>query len=667
QIAGIELNEEAIRIAAFSLYLAVLHYQNPPDILKHIKKGKKLPYLIFNDKSGETHLNILLQSNAFNTERVSSVFPEKQFDAIVGNPPWGSADKKKEDGKSSIEWFSRFKKPTSDNEYSQMFLWLASDLLKENGVCGMLVSSGILLKNSDTSNVFKQSFLKSITLQEVANFIHTRHIFFKGADSPFLAIKFQNKKPSPASIIHYWTFRQTKQVENTEVVVLDKNDFKFFRYSDTYINDIWKTYYWGNQKDLSLINSLRINEILESYEEIKSINYRRKRRQGYIVGKKDENRIDSGWLKGYKAIKNEHFKSKYGSIDFSIPLTSIPDKVKETGQEENYYGLRLLIKDGIASKGHFISRLEEQTYAFRDTINCIRLESNKKEDYKIVLAILWSSLSRYFYFLTASRWGVWHDDILLNEILKLPIAFPEDDKLKNNIISIVDTLREGNFRADNTQSIQAKLYESTGTDSNLKTVSELEAELDEAIFELYNLTQSEIDLVKDRCKYDIDFFYNKSKSIAVQPIHKASLDISDFDNSDRINDIIEYETIIGAYIDTFKNLWKSELEDQNESLHCKVFTYYNSPMLALVFTPQNNKYFENNFEIDQVENSNALKSALTLLEESTNTKYSDKIYIEGIIRAKTKNYIFIIKRNQKRLWTKTEARIDAEATMLLPI
>ncbi|MCI0471474.1 MAG: N-6 DNA methylase, partial [Candidatus Aminicenantes bacterium] len=47
QIGGIELNEEAVRITAFSLYLAFLHYQEPPDILQQIKDGNKLPNLIY--------------------------------------------------------------------------------------------------------------------------------------------------------------------------------------------------------------------------------------------------------------------------------------------------------------------------------------------------------------------------------------------------------------------------------------------------------------------------------------------------------------------------------------------------------------------------------------------------------------------------------------------
>jgi hypothetical protein len=41
QIAGIDINEEAVRVAAFSLYLAFLHYQEP----REINDERRLPYL----------------------------------------------------------------------------------------------------------------------------------------------------------------------------------------------------------------------------------------------------------------------------------------------------------------------------------------------------------------------------------------------------------------------------------------------------------------------------------------------------------------------------------------------------------------------------------------------------------------------------------------------
>jgi len=41
QIAGMDINEEAVRVAAFSLYLAFLHYQEP----REINEERRLPFL----------------------------------------------------------------------------------------------------------------------------------------------------------------------------------------------------------------------------------------------------------------------------------------------------------------------------------------------------------------------------------------------------------------------------------------------------------------------------------------------------------------------------------------------------------------------------------------------------------------------------------------------
>ncbi len=43
---------------------------------------------------------------------------------------------------------------------------------------------------------------------------------------------------------------------------------------------------------------------------------------------------------------------------------------------------------------------------------------------------------------------------------------------------------------------------------------------------------------------------------------------------------------------------------------------------------------------------------------------SERIYIDGMTRIVGENDIAIIKRNDRRLWTRTAAREDAEATQL---
>src|SRR5207244_12365289 len=71
QIAGMDINEEAVRVAAFSLYLAFLHYQAP----REINDERRLPHLKWvseeerilreKKKPGGQFFDILLHANSF--------------------------------------------------------------------------------------------------------------------------------------------------------------------------------------------------------------------------------------------------------------------------------------------------------------------------------------------------------------------------------------------------------------------------------------------------------------------------------------------------------------------------------------------------------------------------------------------------------------------------
>lgn len=442
QIAGIELNEEAVKITAFSLYLAFLNCLTPPDILLQIKKGKRLPHLIYSGSKNvnEEYFDILIQANAFQTEQPDddislNKFKSNHADVVVGNPPWGSPAVDDIEARTALsiamKWCEDRQYPTSDMELSQAFLWRAYELLKDNGTAGMLVSSGILLKQSIKSNIFKQKWINSITLREVGNFVHVRDVFFNGAISPFVSVIFDKAEPHPNSFIDYWTARRTKIIENTKSVILDKTDFKFLSYTDTRASDLWKIFYFGNHRDLSLINKLRLNPTLESFEFIPENG--KPRRQGFIEGNK---KLPSDWLKNYLELPANCFHDRYSTINFDKVLIEVPNKVKERGPQHIYEGKRLLIgkvSQKTIPKGQLIARIETAKFCFRNTINCIKLKEEFSDYYELVLGILWSSLARYYFFMTSSKWGVWHDQVYSDEILKLPIMLPHDDELKKEI------------------------------------------------------------------------------------------------------------------------------------------------------------------------------------------------------------------------------------------
>jgi len=91
QITGIEINEDAARITAFSLNLALLNYLEPPSIIEQINKKNKLPNLIdFGNSIDEQHFNIIKNDNAFGLD-ISDL---GNFDVIIGNPPGAKCRRK---------------------------------------------------------------------------------------------------------------------------------------------------------------------------------------------------------------------------------------------------------------------------------------------------------------------------------------------------------------------------------------------------------------------------------------------------------------------------------------------------------------------------------------------------------------------------------------------
>ncbi len=121
QIAGIEVNGEAASVTAFSLYLSMLHYLEPPAIFRQIELGNKLPNLVSGACQSANHFHCILPGSAFDTEFINSNplrmerFGEGCADIVVGNPPWGAPGKKadtvsKERHNQIVKWcnYGRF-------------------------------------------------------------------------------------------------------------------------------------------------------------------------------------------------------------------------------------------------------------------------------------------------------------------------------------------------------------------------------------------------------------------------------------------------------------------------------------------------------------------------------------------------------------------------------
>ena len=525
QIAGIDVNPEAVRVAAFSLYLALLHYHEPRDILQH-----KLPNLTYDKDRAETdsnqHFDILVASDAFDfDETIKDEAVRRRFgtgctDVVVGNPPWGDLEEPGLEEKSkAMQWCESRGRSVGGKELSQSFIHRALDLLKDSGRAGLLISTGVFFKRYKPTRVFRRQWLTAATLENVTNFAAVRDTFFSGPShkegsiAPFASVVFEKRKPARSSRFAYWSAKKSTFIERVQAVVLSRADVNIVQQDELLSNDdLWKVYWWGGHRDRALLDALRLETPLVKVVDPTDDHPERFCRGYQPTGTP---RVASDWLAEYRELPTKRF-NRYGPIPTDA-FVSVPESVFRRGLREVYEGTRLLIKRGITEKGNangiIVARLETGPFCFRDSIHGVRLKGIAEGESEVLLGIILSSLTRYYLFMTSGTWGMWHHEIKRETIERIPVRLPSETKLRERIVSVVRELRSydpgkyGLFdpHGRSEEAVHAKL-------------TKLEGELDEAVFELYELAESERDLIRDMCRVGLDLLYRGMKSSALKPV-----------------------------------------------------------------------------------------------------------------------------------------------------
>jgi len=303
------------------------------------------------------------------------------------------------------------------------------------------------------------------------------------------------------------------------------------------------------------------------------------------------------------------------------------------------------VTEAHGANGRVEARLEYQPYCFRNSIQGLNVNDAEDWERKVLICIIWSSLARYYYFMTASSWGTWHHELHLEEAMGLPIRFPQDTELRSEIVDVVNTLMNWPvFTGQNPLELQ-------------KQVAPLERRLDNAIFELYELAEAERDLVLDLCEVNLEFLYRHRKSYAAQPLERYPLA-----PQGTINDLPadrEHEKGLEGYLYTFLKFWNRFIPEGE--FRWRVIRPSRVPMIAVVFTTQEvGDILPSTTTTDDEEWHEALKQCSDALKQPV----SRRIYVDSMVRVVTDTEIYIIKRDERRLWTRSMVCEDAEGTLV---
>lgn len=616
-IYGIEINADAIKVAAFSLYLALLDYLNP----RTLWQDKKFPYLIFdpeNDDKSKQGKNLFRMSSL----EKEGLFNNINYDLIVGNPPFKRGDLPTQDRKY-------LQKLDFAQEYVLAFLHRATELCP-NGQIALVAASKILFNTTSGYRNFRNFLFNKSYVEAVYNFSALRKTkreyggnLFASAVGPACVLFYQAKKPAmPSKKLLYCspkTFLKNRLVDGVAIDVFDVKYIPREESSDAN-SKIWKVAMWGTERDFALIK--RLSDFTSLDTELKK---KKNERWNMGVGLQTSNPNDKpdDDICKIPHIDAEVIERYYSRKENTI---SIDTKMfRRLGCKEAYFAPHILIKEGQSNK-RFCASFLNYDCSFTSTV--FGISSKDSNTLKAITAYLNSSFSSYFLFLIASSWGVERERVKPNEIFLLP-ALPFFAE-KEHILALSKKVDE---------ITHLKKKEVLGADSQVLAV---EQEIDEIIFKCLNLNAKDKILIKDSLEYVIDLFQEGENSSAYKRVAISDIEKYAKQLCTELNDVLQYAS-------------------DNTIVSAKVYeTAFNSPLTLVSITFS--KKLKNTL-VEKVSNSNKLTNLLKQIDDYSFEKHSESIYFRKVIKYFDNDTIYLIKPNEKRFWSRSTAMNDADEIM----
>ncbi|MDC7812974.1 HsdM family class I SAM-dependent methyltransferase [Sphingomonas koreensis] len=323
RVRGVDLEEGAVELAAFSLCLSLCDALEPEEIRASVK--------LFPPLADAT----LHWSCFFEAKEKGLV--QAPVAAIVGNPPFESS-LTTEAAKRSYAAYVQEHGALADKQLAYLFLHEAMELLEDDGILAMVEPSGFLYNQNALA--FRQSFFSRWRVREILDFVSVRGLFRKGeADPKIVAVIAEATKPAPDGQILHAVFRRNGRATAEQGFDIDYYDLYWLRNADAEASrDIWRANLLGGSRARDLIERLRAFPTLRDFAVARGWDFG----EGYIAGLKGISR-PAEHLIG-KPLLPTSALSEHG-LDTHF-LDTVPDRpIKDTKTEKRFTPPYLLVKE----------------------------------------------------------------------------------------------------------------------------------------------------------------------------------------------------------------------------------------------------------------------------------------------------------------------------------
>jgi type I restriction-modification system DNA methylase subunit len=504
-IYGVDVDTQAVEVTKLSLLLKVLedesgesldsqmklfHDRVLPDLDRNIQCGNSLIGPDFDD--GELKLNDEAKEriNPFDWQAgFPQVFKAGGFDAVIGNPPWGS------DIDKYLKYFHAIYPATTQEHTDSFKLFIERSIsLLTTGGCNALIVPSTILRQSRLKDV-RALLLKN----EILSLVDLGENVFKGVVAPSCIFVVRRAKAAPSHKVSVFNLSALPDSQKAELLAsVGQADIS-----------VKQTEFLGNP-DLAFVVGRKAYQapvaLLGEFDDLEckdaGINYQRVGTGMQDKGKsnlaerllyegKRQKSGDKMYWKGsdinryWITEKTERFcRPNYRDFIRANEVVRLNDAVYETTP-------KIMLRQ---TADRLIATIDYQGVWFGRSVIAILLKPHSNYDAKYFLGILNSRYFEYLYNNLTQEAGRVFAQVKLAKLKQLPIRVIDfsndsDQTAYNQMVSLVSKMIALHQQLTATK---------TPHDTSLlqRQIAATDKQIDELVYRLYNLTDEEIALAE---------------------------------------------------------------------------------------------------------------------------------------------------------------------------
>ncbi|TWT51731.1 N-6 DNA Methylase [Thalassoglobus neptunius] len=599
QVFGVDVNETAIEIAAFSLCLTAFELDPSLRSAEHLKFRHSL-------RDRNLFVGDAFSSNGFSQ---AEPFRDKQFSVVVGNPPWnkpkGGRSTSQASSRSHIEYCEEQDPPIElpfRSPIDQAFIWRSRDFLQKSGRLGLILDAKNFFSQEGQSLISKQQLFTEFRARAMLNLsvLHDKKLF-PSAKQPAMVFVAEHSKPKKGDQVVFASAERSESFRSHGIVELFLERLNHLPVERIpHEPHLFKIASYGTARDRAIIQGL-----FENFDSTQQVleHWGTKFNRGFQKTE-SPNPVPPELIGQPKleAVQINRFLQGVAS------LPPFEYETMEHARDPEIYKGPVFMAQQSFQDDRLTGAVSNRDLVYSRTYFGVPVAPSEAWRLDLLNAYINSSLAMYCFFMTATRFGIDKQIAEQNDFDRLPFR---NVTAKEGVRPLSRVLRT---------------LEKAGGESDLTI-------LDNAVFEFYGLPTWQREYVTDTIKYDLDFVRHGSKSESIALAEQEDLK---------------------TYASTIVKFVRSNLAVGELSVNADVIA--NLPDLGCVVIR-----FDGDKNRGVCVADNCKEDFSARLAELLHAPLTSNIQIRRSLIHFDDDYCIIVKLSQKRFWSRARAYDDADS------